>query len=166
MIDPASITDPTSGTDLGLVLDAVVERVESKIEIVAAEFGIEPVEGIWLGERWAFAFSLRGWSDDAYATLFPNTFAGSVAGRIGLRSPGTFRAGNRLSGRSVVLRFTPDDPANQFGVVVYRAIPWLAETVRVDFANDSEVLLEAGFVAIRDATGRIQETQLVEDMTP
>jgi hypothetical protein len=172
MINPADVTDPTSGTSLGPTQDVVVIRQESKHEIVAMEFGLEPVDAIRLGERWSLVAALRGKDDDALATLFPHTFTGSSSTHVGIRHPSglvpgplDLRAGTLLSGEAVVLRFTPDNADLHPGVVLYRALPMVAEVLEIPFSHDSEYLLQVGFLGIRDASGRVAEVALLEDMT-
>lgn len=167
MVNPGTITDPASGTSLGLVRDVAVLRRASVHEIVAAEHGLEPVDALRLGERWAVTFALRGFDADAIAACFPsNTFTGTTAGRPGLRYPGASEAGSLISGDSVVLRFTPDDPARHPGVVFYRALPIVVDELTINFEHESETLLLVGFLGIRDTTQRLVEVQLIEDMTP
>lgn len=167
LINPGTITDPASGTSLGFVRDVVLLRRTSVHEVVAAEHGLEPVDALRLGERWSMTFALRGFDADAIAACFPsNAFTGATAGRPGLRYPGTSEAGSLISGDSVVLRFTPDDPTRHPGVVFYRALPVAAQELQIDLGHTTELLLLVGFLGIRDASQRLVEVQLVEDMTP
>jgi hypothetical protein len=164
IVEGGTITDPSSGTTLGLLQDVVLEMEEALEELAAAEFGIEPVDVHRFGTRLALTMSLRGFDADAVARRFSNVTTGT-SGKPKITWPAE-PAGTRASARGVVLRFVPTDHARHPGVIFYNAIPFRAGALDTDHAHDAERLMLAGFLAIRNGTGQLAEVALVEDMTP
>lgn len=166
-IDPADVTDATSGTSLGAVRDVVVERREpTQQETLAFEYGMEPIEVYNMGARFALTFALRGDPAQAFQTLFPDeNFQGSTSNVYGYRYPGSHRAGTRRSANAVVARFTPDDPTHHRGVIFYRALPKAAEVLQLPHQTGQELTWALSLLATRNPIGEAVEVQLLEDMT-
>lgn len=157
---------PHGGTGLGLTGPARFRRARTRRPIRAEEYGGAPVDVVEGAIVWSVAFPMRGWDPDGVQKLFPGYFTGSSGGLVGLREkPNTTRAGVLGSARAVQLLFTPLDADRHRGVFLYRAIPWEAQELDIDFGHDPEQVLLAGFLAVPDASDRLIEVQLLEDMT-
>jgi hypothetical protein len=142
-----------NGQDMGMIADVVVRRAEVEAEVVAAyEFGLEPVEDHYLGERWSIALGLRNFVQANLDEAFPRL---SVAS--GLEYPGTvLAAGTRRSSHATVVRFEPNDTASHPAVEFPSAIPMAAQTFEMSFGYEPETLLAVAFMGLRDpGTGEL-----------
>lgn len=156
---------PHGGTALGLCGPARFRRTRVRRAIRAEEYGGGPVELVEGAIAWEVAFPMRGLDDDGLAVLTSGTFVGASGGRRGLReSPSTVRAGALASTRARVLLFTPDDVDRHRGVLFFRALP-AEDLTELDFGHGPEQQLVLRFLAVPDASDRVVEVQLLEDMT-
>jgi hypothetical protein len=135
--------------------------------IVAEEFGQEIVDELYMAESWTMAFALRGMDDDALGALFPNTSAGSTAGKKGIVYPGaTISPGTLKAASAIKMLFTPNDTTNHHAVYFPNAIPEVAESLSIDFVRSSEVIIACAFRALRagNTAGKLCQVQLLEDL--
>lgn len=141
-----------NGVDMGMVADVALDRQEEEAEVVAAyEFGLDPVEDHYLGERWSIAWALRNFTQAALDEAYPR-----LAVANGLEYPGTVtNAGARKSSHAVVVRFVPNDPVHPT-VEFPAAIPKAAATFQPGFGYEPETLLAVSFLGLRDpGTGEV-----------
>jgi len=141
------------GVSMGMVADVVVRRREIEAEAVAAlEFGMEIVEDHYLGEAWSIAWAFRNWTQAKLAEALPRLSVGS-----GIEYPGSvLAAGTRKSSHARVVRFVPNDSANQPTVEFPSAIPMAAQTFELKFGYEPETLIGVSFLGIRDpGTGEL-----------
>ncbi len=161
---------PFGGKQLGFMVENAVSRSAPVGEIVAEEWGNEPVEGVSGGERWAFTAILNDADEDALAEVFLNTSEGSVTGRRVIEGGGTNRAGYLYGGRSGVLVFAPEsvisgnDDIHRM-VVFYNAMPHVQETADLEHRLDAVLGVPVAFVGIRDGSDRIVKAGFRADLS-
>lgn len=163
-IDPTSAA-PYGGTELGLLQDVTATRTvvggrSIRVWERAGSTGDE-VEG---APEWVVTMGLRGWDDDAWGLVFPNTFTGANQSRTGIRDQNT-RGGNLASARATTLLFAPSD-ASHPGVLGFSALPVHTEEIELDFGDGIEIVVIASFRLVkRLSDGQDVEVQVLEDMT-
>jgi hypothetical protein len=157
---------PHGGTGLGTVADVYFEPGH-RIEWVNAEDFGEPVEGVLAEQNAVLGVILREWNDDdAVSNVFYNSAAGGSSGARLVTEPGSHTVGEKLTGKALKVLFTPRDQTNDPGVLIYKAVPVLAETVQIQFGAIRETGLVVVFKAIRDDTsGNTYQIGRIEDMT-
>ena len=158
--DPPTDAAPHGGTELGLVKDVRWVREERRFDITAEEFGGEIVESTYMGEDWTLLFSLRVMDADALANLFPNIVSESDSATTSITYPdSTRRAGSGMTSSIVQLLFSPDDPYHH-AVYFRAALPLWAASLEVQTNRTENLLVAAGFRAIRDATTAAKSVQV------
>lgn len=145
---------PYGGTAMGYSLEVTMRRVTDNFTVLAEEWGGVPVEVIEAGEWWLVGGFFAAWDPDVVATLFPNTRTGALQNSpvVRLQHNGTRRAGHRLSDRAKKLVFTPDDPGRNPAWVIYRGLPLIDASRRLNFERTDELGLGFVFVGIPAAT--------------
>lgn len=156
---------PHGGTGLGATKAVLFQIVSASYPVTAEAFGGEPVEYIESGVVVGLGCTLRTFEDDAVDLLFRNTAAGTQTQRQVISEPGTVRAGNWMSGRGVLLVFTPEGMTQAQSatapdvdapmLVIYRAIPMIDETASLDLERGQEFGIRVMFRGIRDSSGRV-----------
>lgn len=156
---------PHGGTPLG-VCEEIVVRPEARYQFVTAEeYGGERVEGSVTYEGIVLAAVLKSYDLDMISKVFPNASAGSVSGKVALAAPGSVRTGARLSDRSCVLCFTPDDEDRHPMLIVRRAIPAVEESAQLTLRIDESWALGVVFYGIRDSSSRLYSYGLRRDLS-
>ena len=169
-IDPTgSLADPTdypfgTGTALGLVTQVRLVTESREFVIRAEEYGGEATEVVHLGRDLTVFCMVHGWDDDTHNTIWTNTAAGGTSGNVVITEPGGKDPGTLLSGNAVKLLFTPFE-SNHPGFLVYRAIPNLAASTRLNFGLELKLGYLAVFRALRDGSERVAQIGQLEDLT-
>lgn len=155
---------PHGGTGLGATNKVVLISYGASYPVTIEAFGGEPVDYLEKGEVWGMGFIVRAWDPTALATIFPNTSVGAVSQKRGVSAPGTVRAGNWVSDRSVKLVFTPEGATHAQSstqqdvdvpfVVLYKALPLLQAQAELMFSRTEELKVPALFMGVRDASAR------------
>jgi hypothetical protein len=154
------------GTPLGIVHDVALRLEQSYQFVTAEEYGNQRVEGTQTTSGCALGFVLRGWDKDCIERIFPNTASGSFSGKRRVVEPSTIRPGERLSNRSIVLLFAPDDRDRHPMFVMRRALPALEETAEIRLHMDEDFGLPVVFYAIRDANAKLFDWGMAHDVPP
>lgn len=166
-INPSDLSAvwPHGGTGLGSVRAVMLRRFSGCWPATAEAFGGAPVEYLEAGESWALAATVRTFQDDVVRRIFPSTAAGTVSQRRVVSAPGTVDAGAWVSGRSVVLCFTPEGATQAKSatapdvdapfVLIYRALPLIASDVEVPLEGGQDFGIDVVFQGIRDSSGRV-----------
>lgn len=166
---------PHGGTGLGAVKGVMLKRFGGLWPARAEAFGGAPVEFLEAGESWAVASTVRTNQDDAIRRIFPGTSTGTVTQRRVVAAPGSVHPGDWASGRSVVLVFTPEGATHAKSatapdqdapfVLVYRAIPAIADDVEVPLELGKDWGIDVVFHGIRDTSGRVMAFGPRSDLT-
>jgi len=166
VLTPTDLTDTVAagGTLLGVVAEIIFRPNLLRRDLTAEEFGSEVLDIVEAGEQAVLAVLLRSFDGDAVSTVFKETSTGSGTGDTGIDYPGTLRAGTLGSARGVKLLFLPDSSDEVPAILLYNAIPLVAETAEVQLEMDSELTIPAIFHAARDGTGRVYQFKKMEDM--
>ena len=156
---------PHGGTGLGATKGVQFTIAASAYPITSEAKGGEPVEYLEPGVVVALGCTLRTFEGDAVDLLFRNTAAGAETQRQVVSEPSTVRAGNWMSGRGVLLVFTPEGMTQAQSatapdvdgpmLVLYRAVPLIEEQARLDLERGREFGIPVIFRGIRDSSGRI-----------
>lgn len=170
--DPTDLTAayPYGGTELGLVGKEEIRYRAKHHALTAEEWGEQVYEVISAGTSLVFGCDLRGFDQDAIATVFPDTAAGSkvvndTRERIVRFRASTARAGTLLGSLSFALLFVPEDVKTKPGWLFYDAIPVLAEDAIQSLDPEHEAAMNVWFYARPDASDRTAENALIKDMT-
>lgn len=158
---------PHGGTGLGKTKMIVMQQRGTPYAVTMEAFGGEPVEYLEPGIIIGLACRIRTANDDALSLIFPNAAAGTTTQHQVVSDPGAVRAGNWMSGRGVVLVFTPEGSIHAKSatvpdveapfVVLYNAIPLLREDVDVPLSRGEEWAIDVVFQGIRDSSARIRK---------
>jgi hypothetical protein len=166
---PSNLTTayPHGGTALGIVQDIAITLEQPTQYVLAEEYGNQKIEGIVSGEGCAIGAVLRSWDRDAITRVFKNTALGAVTGkrRVAASTQTDPSIGIRLSGRSIVLVFTPDDVERHPMFLMRRALPAIKETSEVAMRLDVELSLPVFFYGIRDTAGLLYDWGMARDIT-
>lgn len=156
---------PHGGTGLGAVRGVRLKRFGGLWPATSEAHGGAPVEYLEAGESWALACTVRTHQDDVIRRIFPNTASGTTSQRRVVSAPGSVHAGDWVSGRSVVLVFTPEGAtqaksatatdADAPFVVLYRALPLLAADIEIPLELGEDYALDVVFQGIPDSSGRV-----------
>lgn len=165
--NPSSLatTFPYGGTALGSSRAVILKSYGAYYPVTAAELGGEPVEYLERAAVWGCQAFLRGQDDDAIAALFPNTAAGTTTQHRVISEPGSNKAGFRVSARSLVLLFVPDDLTRADAWLLYRALPLLSEPTEIHQSAKEEYGFPALFMGIRDSSARVLSQGRIEDLS-
>ena len=158
---------PHGGTAIGEVRDAELRWGIRTRLITAEEYGGQVVESIYTGESAVLACVLRGFDDDALSAIWPTSAAGSTGHRLLKQDVVTNekRPGSFMSSRAVKLCFSPRAVDQHRFVVLFRAIPMVEETARLQLRLDEEVGLAVMFRGLPASDGRVYECGLRKDVT-
>ena len=153
---------PHGGTGLGAVRGIMLRRYSASFPVTIEAYGGIPVEYLEAGEAWGIAARVRTDDDDAISTLFPNTAVGTTTQHRVVSAPGTVKAGAWASAREVVLVFTPEGATHAQSatapdveapfVILYRALPMLAEQAEIAFHRTDDLGIPALFMGIPHST--------------
>lgn len=167
VMNPSSLLTsyPGSGTGLGIVQDIIITLEQPYKSIQAEEFGGQTVEGMISREGCVLGAILRSWDRDALAKLFPNTTVTSTSERRKISAPGSVRPGEKLSDRSCVLVFWPDDTDRHPFFVMRRALPCIKETADISMRMDQEYGIPVIFFGIQDTSSRLYDFGPKESIT-
>lgn len=148
---------PHGGTELGLVRNIVLEFGFKGVPIPAVEWGTVS-DVIYGGEDVLLSCVIRSFDDDMVTKIFPNTAEGSTSQhRLVTFFPGDNnknRPGYLLSNKAFKLFFSPDSVDQHNGILLYNALPMLANTARMDLGRNREIGIDVVFQATPDGSGQ------------
>ena len=166
-IDPTDLSTafPHGGTAIGIASQIRVVTGIEEARVTAEELGGQAVEAI-LGKRdFVLGCLLRQWDNDAIGTLFGSDATTGSSGDKVINWPGTDRAGYQLSARSVKLCFTADRQTEHPSLLVYKAIPLVAEAEAMRLTVLAELVMPAVLLGIRDSSSRVAAMGLLSDLS-
>jgi len=152
---------PYGGTVLGVMHEVAILRRGFLDGRTAEELGGEVAEQTYRGEEWAVSAVLQTWDADALARIY--TIATGGSGGVPVVSyPGATR-GSKQSDRAIALLLAPEDAA-ETGALFYAALPQLLDDVLI-LSGRERLEKRAGWLGIRDSSGRVVQMARVQDMT-
>lgn len=168
-VNPTDLTlvFPHGGTALGYVRDIALEPGVRVKEILAEEYGGEPVSLVYLGARWTLAVIVRQWWDNTtLGAVFPNTADASGSGqtRTGINHPGTVHPGTLLEADNFSLLLSPEDEDNP-AVYIKSAVAVPDVAARLNFRLDQELEYAVVVRAFRHATVQAVQVKHLRDIT-
>lgn len=154
-------TFPFGGTELGLVADGKLTRVEGTYEVHAEEYGgVEVIEEVPTGDSWVYTCRLRTWDDDAILLGFPHSKVGAATGRrVVTSSGGTSTPLGVGEGRSrrwsggLRVAFIADDPTRP-SLLLPNAIARTAVELEVPHTLRDEAGILLSFRGLRPVSGK------------
>ena len=148
---------PYGGTELGLTKNRSFRLRATHREIQAEEHGMATVEVIRSGDSPVFACTLRAYDDDALSAIFWITATGDPSGHKVVKSnvTGTGRAGARLSQSSMVLLHVPLAPLRHPSMLIYAAMPAIAEEASIQWSAKEELGIDVVFYCRPDTSDRL-----------
>ena len=161
--NPTDLTLPLTncgGTVLGTV-DTLSISVTRKIEpITAEEWGSAMVDGVLLDEEVMMNVTFSTWDEDAAAVW---AYGGSTGSGVPtITAPGSY--GGLVSAlRGVKLLWLPNDDTASPAILAYNAIPWTLPR-KIDFNARKVLLVESGFLLLRDASNNTFKSALLGDL--
>ncbi len=161
-----SVAFPCGGTALGAAHQIYVMDDAVYSEVPAEEWGGEPADLLFVRETLRLMVTFRGDDADAVAAWAPNYT--TVSSRKGASYLGTAtkRPGSLMADRAVKLLFYPDQPTVSQGVLIYRAIPFIAKGARRELGHKKIREYSVGFLGIRRESDKsIYQQLLVADMS-
>lgn len=154
---------PHGGTGLGVCSQIRLMTGLDEERVRAEEFGNQAVDTVLRQGDLMVATLVRQWSDDALATVFPNTTAGSAA-RV-INWPGASRSGTLMTGRAVKLLFTADRQTEHPSLIVYKAIPLVSIQAELRLTVLRELDVPIIFLGVRDGSSRIASMGVLSDLS-
>jgi len=161
---------PHGGTALGSAKNIAFRYEPEEGEIRAEEFGGTLVETIRGAQDVKLAAVLREYDSDAINAIFPDVISGLVFAKPVAR----IRAYGDVSGATVPgslgstngfkLLIAPRTPDTSIAVMIYLAIPSLAEQAELQMKIGTEAGIAVLFRGVPDGTGRISHVGTMEDL--
>lgn len=147
---------PYGGTELGVVRDMAFQ-VGHKTDLPEAEEFKAIAAVLNSGESPVFACVLRSWDNDMISTVWHNIQT-STHGQVGMvgkvSGSGITRAGANLTSRGIKLLFAPQADDIHPSILIYNAVPMLAESSELQLSIGREMGLALIFRGLPDSTGR------------
>lgn len=159
---------PHGGTALGLARDLVFNYGYRTDIATAEEYGGVVTRAFYAGERPYVAAVLREFDNDAISNIFPNSTVGTVSGNRYVTF--TPNAGNRpgydLTGKTYKLAICPISSKTHPFVIIYYAMPALAETAKLNASLNEEVGIGVVFWAGLNSGNQCYAHGRAEDLQP
>lgn len=165
-VNPTDFTTafPHGGTALGLTDRCRLAPVTRTEGVLAEEYGLEETKRLFLGRQWRAFLYLRSHDADAFNQAFPSTFVGASTDR-GIREPGAYGHGQDMLDRAAVFAYTPNDPTQGIGWVLYSAVIDLEATAEIQFRVASEGSFPVVIRGYRTSANRMIEIGHPGDFT-
>ncbi len=155
---------PNGGWAVGHVSQCRVQPLGTTLRVFSEALGeyTDLIEG---NRRWVFSCFLRGWDDDAIERLLSDGYErGPATQHSSFAVPGNHEVGTSALGRAVRLLYVPDAPERVPAVLIYRAIPEMADGAEMLFQRNAELGIPLAFECLRDDDGRILHVGLIHDL--
>jgi len=168
IVDPTTLALASApnfgGTPIGNAAEIILRVDHTDFEHPAEEYGSEIVEVTQGGDNILIGCFLRGFDKDAVTKVWKGATVSTLTGKPMITFPGA--AGGLGSSRSVRLLYAPENTEEHPAVLLFRAIPLLAEAAQLRFSRSrsNEFGTPAIFRGIRDTSGRLAQIRLLEDM--
>jgi len=160
---------PYGGTEVGKTKLVVLTSHGTGLRVECEGLGGEPSDILEAPANYVFACMLRGWDDDAIATLFSDNAVaggGAVSGHALFREPHLRVGGSSALSRSVSLLYVPDDPVHAPSVLIYRGVPDWSDGAEAAWQRGEELGIPLAVECVRGATsGKILEVGRLVDLT-
>lgn len=163
-IEPSTGTFPFGGKQIGKVNQARFTRTSAPIPIFhegSGEIG-DVLEG---PNRYSFSCFLRGWDDDAISAMFgTQASVGADSGHTVVLLPSLISPGKSAFARGLKVLYVPDDALNIPALLIYNAIPDMAEGADMMFQRGAELGVSMSFECTRDSYGRVAAIGRIGDL--
>jgi len=149
-----SIDFPHGGTALGDVVLIEFDFGFTAEYITAQEFAGQRVEALYTGPGAVLGCAVRDGDKDMLAQIFPGAATGAAGGQVitaGAASA-TMRPGQLLASRAQVVYVSPKAIDTDPGLLLYRAMPLVAETARLRFAWNQQHSVPMLWQSLPDTT--------------
>ncbi len=154
---------PHGGTALGAFHKFHIRHGLTYAPVVAEEYA-QAVEFVLVQDNLRVGCFIRGWDNDALATVFPNTTVGGSSGDRVINWPGANATGTLRASSGVKLLFTADR-SDLPSLIVYRAVPLIDEQESLKLSILRELQMPVVFEGLRDGSGRVAAMGRLEDLS-
>jgi len=163
--DPTDLSAvyPHGGTELGVIHEMIFSPNIKTSYVRAWEFGNTKVEGVYAGEGAVIGCTLKEFDSDALGAVFPNVSGTTIRG-IASATSANF-PGYLLSNKSMVLLFSPHATTNHPAILIYKAIPEVEETMRIQMHRKFYLGMPVIFSALPNTAGLSYEVGLLSNLT-
>lgn len=164
--DPTDLTAPPlfGGTALGIVSEVIWKPNLRRREIRGEEHGGEIMDHIQAGQSPMLGCFVRGFDKNMWPLIFEDVTISTKTGKPQVDYPGVTRAGTLASDNSFKLLYAPENTEDWPGILLYNTYALVEETAQIRLSWKDEFGIAVIFQGIRDATERISQMRLLEDM--
>lgn len=151
-INPPDISGGSYGTELGFLENGLLFDAGMKFNLLYTEdSGQTPTDVNYVGNQVSAVAEFMQYNNSTMSVAFNGMDSSGLVTIPGSIKTGKFFAND--SNRRFVLLFVPEDTSKNKAIIMYRAIPYITNTIRL--ANGLDTLYTCLFVGIKDASGRI-----------
>lgn len=159
-----TIAFPFGGTALGMASDVIWRPNQRRKEIRGEEYGGEITDLVKTGQSPQLGMFIRGFDPDMTLKIFEGSSVSTKTGKPKVDYPTDAAPGTLASSTGIVLLYAPDNVDEHPGILLYNALPLLEEVSEMRFSLKAEFGIPVLFYGIRDATNRVYQKQLMEDL--
>jgi hypothetical protein len=153
---------PYGGTEIGTFIRFEYDPGQD-VELIYGEDRGQSVDGIFFQRDFIVAFECREWNNDALSFFYHGTTAPS--GNRVVNFPGGFPSGSLLATRAVKLLFVADRLTTHPSLLVYLAMPLVAQNRRIRKSIFNEQRLPVLLTGLPDGSGRVAQEGFLSDLT-
>lgn len=159
-----TIASPFGGTELGMASDIIFRPNQLRAEIRAEEYGAEIVDHVKTGQSPQLGMFIRGFDTDMIQELFEGSSESTKTGETLVDYPTDAAPGTLGTAKGIKLLYAPDNIEDHPGLLLYNAYALLEEVSEIRFSRKTEFGLPVLFYGVRDATNRVYQLGLMEDL--
>lgn len=159
-----TIASPFGGTELGMASDVIFRPNLRRKEIRAEEFGGEITDFVKTGQAPQLGMFIRGFDEDMILKVFDGSSKSTLTGKPQIDYPTDAAPGTLASATGIVLLYAADNTEDHPSILLYNALPLIEEVTEIKFSIKDEFGIPVLFYGVRDATNRIYQMRLLEDL--
>lgn len=164
--DPTDLTIafPFGGTALGMASDIIFRPNAQRAEIRAEEQGGAIVDHVKNGESPQLGMFIRGFDPDMIPKVFEGSTVSTKTKEAKIAYPADAAPGTLASATGIKLLYAADNFEDHLSLLLYNAYALLEEVSEIRFSRKTEFGVPVLFHGIRDATNRVYQLRLMEDL--
>ena len=164
--DPTDLTIafPFGGTALGMASDVIWRPNAQRAEIRAEEDGGSIADHLKMGESPQLGMFIRGFDPDMIPKVFDGSSVSTKTKEAQIDYPADAAPGRLASAASIKLLYAADNFEDHLSLLLYNAYALLEEVSELRFSRKTEFGVPVLFHGIRDATNRVYQLRLMEDL--
>ena len=159
-----TIAFPFGGTALGMASDIIFRPNAQRAEIRAEEHGGSIVDHVKNGESPQLGMFIRGFDPDMIQQVFEGSSLSTKTKEAKVAYPADAAPGTLASATGIKLLYAADNFEDQPSLLLYNSYALLEEVSEIRFSRKTEFGVPVLFYGIRDATNRVYQLRLMEDL--